>query len=79
MMDKDTIHGTMSLFKDTLNQLTILDIYVLGIYGFNDNNVYKVMNDFNVDNDELNMSKEKLVRFNLLLKKMIFSEIRILM
>lgn len=69
MMDKDTTDDTMLIFMDTLNQLTTMDIRVLGMYGFNDDNVYKVMNDFNVDNDELNTSKEKLVRFGLLLRK----------
>ena len=69
MMDKDTTDDTMLIFMDTLNQLTTLDIRVLGMYGFNDDDVYKVMNDFNVDNDELNTSKEKLVRFGLLLRK----------
>lgn len=69
MMNKDTTDDTMLIFIDTLNQLTTMDIRVLGIYGFNDDNTYKVMNDFNVDNDELNISKEKLVRFGLLLRK----------
>ena len=64
-----TNYDSKKNFFDTLNQLTTLDIRVLGMYGFNDDDVYKVMNDFNVDNDELNTSKEKLVRFGLLLRK----------
>lgn len=69
MMEEDTTDDAMLMFLDTLSQLTTLDLRVLGMYGFNDENIYSVMEDFSVDNAEITVSKEKLVRFGLLQRK----------
>ncbi len=70
MMEESVSEDTMLMFMDTLNQLTTLDIRVLSLYCFqNDDTILDVMREFNVDDGELNVSKEKLARFGLLERK----------
>lgn len=70
MMANETNDDVMIMFCDTLNQLTQLDIDVLRLYGIKQNeNVWKLMDRYSIKPEQLQIIKEKLVRFGLLYSK----------
>lgn len=70
MMSNETNDDIMIMFFDTLNQLTQLDIDVLKLYGTDANeNAWNLIERYGIDSDQLQIIKEKLVRFGLVYSK----------
>lgn len=58
------------IFYDTLEQINLLDIRVLRLYSFStEDDVYKIMEDYQIDTFQYNMVREKLVRLGLIYSK----------
>ena len=68
LMQEDSV----MMYYDTLEQLTVLDLRILKLYmGFmrthaDDDNISKIMDDYQLDNYQIVMIKEKLERLGLL-------------
>ncbi len=57
-------------FYDTLGQMNMLDIRVFKLYTFsNDDNCYKIIEDYQIDNSHYRMVQQKLVRLGLIYSK----------
>lgn len=57
-------------FYDTLAQMNMLDIRVFKLYTFsNDDNYYRIMEDYQIEDSHYRMVQEKLVRLGLLYSK----------
>jgi len=57
-------------FYDTLAQMNMLDIRVFKLYTFsNDDNCYKIIEDYQIDNSHYRMVQQKLVRLGLIYSK----------
>lgn len=70
MMSNETNDDIMIMFFDTLNQLTQLDIDVLKLYGTDANeNAWNLIERYGIESDQLQIIKEKLVRFGLVYSK----------
>lgn len=70
MMSNETNDDIMIMFFDTLNQLTQLDIDVLKLYGTEANeNVWHLQDRYGIGPEQLQIIKEKLVRFGLVYSK----------
>ena len=70
MMSNETNDDIMIMFFDTLNQLTQLDIDVLKLYSTDANeNAWNLIERYGIESDQLQIIKEKLVRFGLVYSK----------
>ncbi len=70
MMTNDSNENTMKMFFDTLAALTALDIETLKMYSFWDHTTATDLTQkYKINNDQLKMVKEKLVRYGLLVRR----------